>query len=774
MHTKELRNPNCVRCKLSQGVNTVCLMGEGNQHADLMFVGEGPGADEDRSGHPFVGQAGQILNNILREYEIKRSDVYISNSVKCRPTENRRPHVKEIKACRPYLLKEIRIVKPKIIVALGQVAMATLLNTQTFTISAGRGKVYYAPWKATKGIPIIVTYHPAAVKRDNSLIESVFTDFEYFLGILKNGITPRKDCTYRHGVSQFSNVLSIDLETTGLNAFFKGSNVICIGSTDRIFTGYCTKEFSKIIPALSDPKILKIGHNIKFDIKWLKTHGLPFEGQIHDTLVAEHMINENLPSYGLKELAATYTDMGAYSAEFETQMKLNGNDPTKVPIKTLMRYCAEDVDAAMRLYERQVKRLEEEGLNNLFDLTMYGELVMADAEIHGVNVDKERHAYLRQVYKRKIKKYRLKIKKICGKDLANPDSGVQLGKVLVGKLGFPVLRRTKKGRVSVDKVALDKLSRLDKTGIINLILKYRKLRGDYSKYLSSNRVIWQEDGKVHCDFRISGTDTGRYSCVKPNLQQVPRESQIKSMFISSFDGGKIIQIDYDQGELRLLAQYSGDRSLVRAFQDGVDIHTQTAHELYKIPIEEVTEKQRYDAKQLNFSIIYGMGAESFAVKTKMKVQDAKDFMQAYRDSKPGIQQYIREMGNQVIEKGYVENLFGRKRRIPIIDLNNIEEVRFAQRRAVNAPIQSALHDLNVLSMVRLYDWLKSHGAKSKIILAVHDSVVLDAHPKEIDKLVQVAKEIFESPETTVYGFELSVPMTVSIGIGDNWKEASGK
>lgn len=775
MHTKELRNPHCVRCKLSEGVKTVCLMGQGNQQADLMLVGEAPGADEDRAGFPFVGQAGQILNNILREYEIKRSDVYISNSVKCRPAENRRPHVSEIRACRPYLLKEIRIVKPKLIVALGQVAMATLLNTQTFVISSGRGKVHYAPWKATKGIPIIVTYHPAAVKRDNSLIESVFTDFEYFLGILKNGIRPRKKSHYAIGISSCrNNICSIDLETSGLNPFATSSYILCGGSTDRLYTGYCVRSVDKLVPILSDPKILKIGHNIKFDIKWLKTHGFPFEGQIHDTLVAEHMINENLPSYGLKELAATYTDMGAYSAEFENQMKLHKNDPTKIPIKILMRYCAEDVDATYRLYERQIKRLEEEGLNNLFDLTMYGERVMADAEIHGVNVDKERHAYLRGLYKKKIKKLRLKIKKICGKDLVNPDSGIQLGKVLVGKLGFPVLRRTKKGRVSVDKVALDKLSRLDKTGIINLILKYRKLRGDYSKYLSPTRIIWQNDGRVHCDFRISGADTGRYSCVKPNLQQVPRESEIKSMFISTFPEGKIVQIDYDQGELRLLSQYSGDRSLIKAFKDGVDIHTQTAHELYKVSIDKVTEKQRYDAKQLNFSIIYGIGAESFSIKTKMKLQDAKDFMQAYKDSKPGVQKYIRDMSNQIIENGYVQNLFGRKRRIPIIDLNNIEEVRFAQRRAVNAPIQSALHDLNVLSMVRLYDWLESHGFKSKIILAVHDSVILDVHPKETDKVVEISKEIFELPETSVYGFELNVPMTVTIGVGDNWKEASGK
>lgn len=772
--THKFRDPRCTKCKLSEGANTVCLMGRGDIKSKLMFIGEAPGADEDRSGKPFVGAAGQILTNILREYNIQREDVYITNSVKCRPPNNRRPHVAEIQACRSYLLKEIRAVKPKLIVALGQVAMATILDTQTFTIHSGRGKVYYAPWKETEGIPIVVTYHPAAVKRDNSLIEAVFQDFNYFLGILKHGIRKRKPCTYKKGISRSAPVISLDLETSGLNPFIRGSSILCVGTTRRSHYGFCTTNIDKVKDIISDPKILKVGHNIKFDIKWLMSQGYHFVGPIHDTLVGEHMINENLPSFGLKEIAATYTDMGGYSAKIERQLELVGRDIQKVPLKTLMEYCSQDVDAAYRLYERQVDELKEQGLTELFKLTMRGELVMAEAEFHGVNIDKERHKKLQRLFKRKIEEYKEEIKDICGEDLKNPDSSIQLGKVLTGKLGLPIMRRTKGGKVSVDKVALDKLLKVDRTGIIKLILKYRKLRGDYSKYLSPKKVIWQEDGRVHADFRISGTDTGRYSCVKPNLQQVPRESSIKSMFISTFPGGRIVQIDYDQGELRLLAQYSGDPSLIKAFNEGIDIHTQTAHELYNVPFEEVTEKQRYDAKQLNFSILYGMGAASFAVKTKMSKYDADKFIRNYKKSKPGVSNYIRDMSNQIVEQGYVQNLFGRRRRIPVVDLDNIEEVRSAQRRAVNAPVQSALHDLNTLGMVRLHDALKDNKMKSRVIMAVHDSVILDCPKSEVKYVMRMAKEIFENPPTKGYGFELVIPMTVTIKSGKNWKEASGK
>jgi len=766
------RNSNCVLCPLHEGVNTVCLWGRGNLNADIMFVGEAPGADEDRLGEPFVGAAGQILTNILKEFKIERKKVYISNSVKCRPPNNRRPRIKEVRACTHYLLSEINQVKPKLIIALGQLAGSTLLDQADFRVTVSRGKVFYSSYPEAEGIPIVVTYHPAAIKRDNTLIESVFQDFSFFMDILKNGIKERKKCVYKKGVSQVKKRASIDLETTGLNPFNPGSSIICVATTNRSHSGYCTTHIEKVRDIVANPDILKIGHNIKFDIKWFVTHGFKFNGQIHDTIVGEHLLNENLPSYGLKELAAVYTDMGAYSAKLERQLELVGHDPSKVPISTLMDYCSQDVDAAMRFYKAQIPRLKEEGLMPLFGLTMEGEMVMARAEIRGVNIDKKRHEVLHNKYETRIDELREEIKSICGTQLDNPNSGVQLAKVLVGKMGLPALKRTKTGKVSVDEEALKKMLKYDRKGIIKLILRYRNLRGDYTKYLTPARKIWQEDGRVHCEFKIHGTKTGRYSCKNPNLQQVPRESQIKSMFISTHKNGKILQVDYDQGEYRLLAHLSQDRFLLSAFESKEDIHKRTASQLFKVKYENVTDKQRYDAKQLNFSIIYGMGVERFAAATKMRLDDASHFMQSYKDARPGVKQYILDRENEILERGYVENLFGRRRRIPIIDLDDKREVKHAQRQAVNAPIQSALHDINILATTLLDRSIRNKGYTSRIILVVHDSIVLDCPNEEVNDIKKLAKEICENLPTSAYGFELTVPMNVSIGVGSNWKEAS--
>lgn len=766
----EYRNPNCTACPLHEGVKNVCVFGEGSRTAELFLVGEAPGEEEDYANRPFVGRSGKLLRNILSEYKLSEREVYISNSVKCRPPNNRRPHIREVRSCHHYLMKEISYIKPKLIVALGQLAAGVLLDTVKITVTGSRNKCLASPLPALKGIPIIVTYHPSAVIRDNTLIEAVFRDFEFIMKVLKQGAPDRKPCEYRLGVVGPANKeVSIDLETEGLNPFNLESKILCVGTSVRSRTGFCTKDIEMSREIVENPKILKVGHNIKFDMEFLMVRGFDFKGPIYDTMVAEHLINENQPSLGLKELAAQYTDMGAYSTKMEQLIKEYKGDMGKLfaeRSKAVMNYCAQDVDAAWRLRRRQLPILQEQGLMPLCQLVMAGERMIARAEVHGIKIHKKRRLLLKRKFKKNIIKYKQAIKDICGTNLENPDSSVQLGKVLTGKLGLPVLHRTKSGKVSVDERTLKELRKYDRSGVVQLILKYRKLRGDYAKYLS--RIIWQSDGKVHCNIRICGTDTGRYSCTSPNLQAVTRDSPIKTLFKSSYPGGKIISFDYDQGELRLLAHSSQDKKLLKAFKEGLDVHRLTASLLFKVSYFDVTEKQRYVGKTVNFGTMYGMGPDKLAGETGISINQARRFLQEFRESYPGVKQLIRDRGNEILERGYVTSLFNRRRRINILDESDKKEVGRAERQAFNAPIQGGLHDLNILSAVRLATALRNYQAT--IILAVHDQILIDSPPNEIRSVLKIAKEIFEHPDTSQFGFELSVPMPVSAKVGRTWGE----
>lgn len=770
---KDIRNPKCTDCGLCETAKHVCLVGEGNPKADILFVGEAPGADEDDRGRPFVGDAGRLLTNVLAEYKISRRDVYITNAVKCRPPANRKPHVKEIRNCKQYLMAEIKSVKPKLIVGLGRTAMESLLDEKTFTLNSGRGKIFYSPLAEAKGIPIICTYHPAAVKRDNSLITSVFQDFQFILSVLENGVPKRKKCIYKLGVADVEEFVAFDLETTGLNPYVPGSRIIACGTSVKRYTGYCTSKLGKVAGILSNKSILKIGHNIKFDIKWWWLHGGEFDGKIYDTLVAEHLLDENTPSLGLKELAAQYTDMGPYSAELEKTLKEVGG-MENVPFSILSKYCAQDVDATLRLRKRQIPRLIEEGLMPLMYLTMAGEMVMARAEYLGVKVDQFKHRKLEKIYRKRLIKLKQELSDLSNGELENPRSTPQIIKVITKQLKLPIIRRTKTNKPSVNVLSLNELSDADTSGFIKLLLKYRNLRGDYSKYLTLKKTLWEPDGKIHCNFNIAGADTGRYTCTNPNLQQVPKKakSPIKSLFISRYRHGRIVNIDYDQGELRILAQESRDKELIRAFKEKLDIHRLTASKLFAAPYDIITDEERFAAKTINFGIMYGMGIDKLATTTGMSEKEASKFMRDYKAAYIGVKHYIQEKENQILEQGYVTNLFGRRRRINIVDINNIKEVRRAQRQAVNSPIQGGLHDLNVLSMVALSNKLKQLTLKSAIILAVHDSVVLDCPKEETDEVCEVARNIFENPDTSLFNFEFIIPMTCSIGVGENWMEAS--
>lgn len=770
----ELRDPRCRKCPLFATCRTVCLFGHGNETSDVVFVGEAPGESEDHIGRPFVGDAGTLLNNILEEFKINRQNIYITNAVKCRPPNNAQPKVAEIRACRDYLIDEISAINPKLIVALGLVAIKSLMDDTTLKINTSRGKIFYAPFETIKHIPIVVTYHPAGVLRNQDWINPVLSDFEKITKYLKDGIPKKKKVEYFEGVCPVEKRIVFDLETTGLDPFKEGGEIKCIGTTHTSHTGFVTENLDDVKHLLENPKIVKIGHNIKFDIKWCRKHGVKIRGPVRDTMVEAHLLNENEPSFGLKELSAQYTDMGGYTDKIDRVVKLTKGDRSKVPRNILLKYCAADCDAAYRLDELFLPQIKEQGLYPIFKLTMRGLELFSRAELAGVKIDLEHREYLAKVFKKKIDTLYRKIGAASGVEDFNPDSSMQLGALLTGKFGLPIVKQTKKGKVSVDKFALEKLEKIDKSGIVKAILRLRKLNGDYSKYLedTEKKNIISSDGYIHCEYRINGTDTGRYSCVNPNLQQVTKESPIKEIFISRFVPGRIVQIDYDQGELRLLAQYTQDSTLLESFRHGRDIHTTTASKIFGVKFDSVTPQQRFAAKTINFGILYGMGPDKLSNTLGISITKAASFIRDYYANLKDVTKWKKDREREILETGQVTSLFGRKRRIPIVDENNKKALFKAQRQAVNAPIQGALHDLNILFATSLDNFLRRHNYQSIIILSVHDSIILDCPEEEVKEVEKIAKKLASEVDTSEFGFSFNVPLTVSIGHGVNWKEAS--
>ena len=769
----QVRNERCTGCGLYAECKHVCLTGVGNPNAKLFLVGEAPGREEDQIGRPFVGKAGQLLDSILATFDLTRKDVFISNAVKCRPVNNKAPLLDHIRACRHYLIEEILLVKPTLVLALGATAMKSLLQVNEYKLGENRGAIFYLPEDAT--IPILGTYHPAGILRNNEWLTPAVQDFEKALGYVENGIPEKKDAKYFKGVAgkYFHEALTLDVETTSLNMFSSDERILCLGTCDEAYKAYCTDDLESARKAL-ELETRKVGHNLKFDWKWLYSRGYTVRGPWFDTLVAAHMLNENLPAYGLKELVLSNTDMGRYSEKMERAVKLMEGEYAAVPASIREKYCAMDVDATHRLYDLYYPQLREQGLWPLFQLTMQGEQVMASAEYQGVKIDEERREYLQVVYSKRLDSIRKKIRDISGDDKFNPQSSAQLGRLLTGKMGFPILKQTKEGKVAVDKEVLAQLLPLDKTGIIDLIQRLRITSKLFGIYLSPKSHLVSEDGRVHATFKIHGAVTGRYSCVDPNLQQVPKKSEIKSMFVSKFPGGKIVQVDYDQGELRMLAQYCHDPLLLDTFKKGQDIHAQTAASVFGKGLEGISNDERAVGKTVNFAILYGIGDYSLGKKLGVLPHTANKYISNYFKRHKKVNDYIQAKHREIIETGEVTSLYGRKRRIVVADYTNSGLVASAKRQAANSPIQGALHETNVASMVAVARSLQRDNMKSHYVMEVHDAGFFDCPADEVEEVERRIKAIYPRPDTSEFGFEFDIPLPVSISSGSTWKEASDR
>ncbi|MFN3272768.1 MAG: DNA polymerase I [Cloacibacterium caeni] len=521
-------------------------------------------------------------------------------------------------------------------------------------------------------------------------------------------------------------------------------------------------------PFFEKKEILKIAHNLKFDYKVLKHYGIEVEGAIFDTMIAHYLLNPD-GRHGMDYLSEIYLNYKPVSIESLIGKKgKNQGTLRDVSLEEQTNYAAEDADVTFQLYEIFAPQLKKEGVEDLFyHIEMPLMRVLAKMEFAGISLDENWLIQESKDLENDLKNLETKIFELCGEEF-NMNSPKQLGEILFEKLKLdPKAKKNKTGQYATSEDILQKLA--SKHEIIQYILEYRtyqKLKSTYVDALPNQ--IDKDTKRVHTNFSQTTAATGRLASLNPNLQNIPirtlRGQQIRGAFVAD-EGNKLISADYSQIELRLIAEISGEENMIKAFQNGEDIHASTAAKLFKIPIEEVTKTQRSQAKTVNFGIIYGQGAFALAEQTGLSRTEAKQLIDSYYETYPKLKIWMAEQVAKARKLGYVETILGRKRHLKDINSNNFVVKGHAERNAVNAPIQGSAADIIKLAMIKIQEVLEQERLKTKMLLQVHDELVFEAPENEVEIAKKLIKENMEN------AYKTEVPLLVEVGVGKNWLEA---
>ncbi len=578
-----------------------------------------------------------------------------------------------------------------------------------------------------------------------------------------------------------AGTFAVDLETTSLNplearivglSFSWREGFACYVPVrapifDRLELSE-TDVLEALRPILENESLRKVGQNIKYDLLVLRGAGIELKGVFFDTMVAAYLLNPSERQHNLDLLSLEYLNYKKIPTS-----QLIGKRGSKqlsmadVPVDQIAIYACEDADITWRLYQLLEPKLDEAGLAQLFyDVEMPLVLVLADMEHWGVKLDV---AYLREMSRQlegQLRELESKIYELAGERF-NISSPKQLSVVLFEKLKLPARRRTKTG-YSTDARVLEELAR--KHPLPKLLLEYRELAKLKSTYVDAlPQMVNPRTGRVHTSFNQTVTATGRLSSSEPNLQNIPIRTEIGRQIRRAFvpeKGHLLLDADYSQIELRIMAHLSGDVRLRESFERGEDVHTRTAALVFGIEPEEVTPDHRRRAKEVNFGIMYGMGAYGLARRLEITPDEAQQFITGYFASYPQVHEFIMRTIQRAREQRYVTTLLNRRRRLPDILSENQRVREFAERTAINTPIQGTAADLIKVAMIRIWRELKKRGLRTKMILQVHDELVFEVPTEELEEVRELVRREMEG------AIKLDVPVKVEIGVGRNWLEAA--
>jgi uracil-DNA glycosylase family 4 len=784
----KIRNPKCRLCSLHEEAEHVCLMGTGSKRAKIMIVGEAPGAREDEEHRAFVGPAGQLLDEVLQRARLDRSDVYITNSCKCRPPGNRTPDRSEITTCSDaYLRAEIDKVDPDFILALGNSALYAL--TRRTGITRAR-----ADLTTVAGRKIFPVFHPAYILRQPQHRGDLDADFARFGQIIrgedkapKTKVRVVKTLGQLRGVCRILETqpeIAYDIETNELQEWREDSAIVSIAITtvpgESIFVPLWHREspwkddWQEVLRILkpiferSDAKY--IAHNGKFDARWLAQFGI-YVLQTFDTMLSAHMLNENRPKE-LKSLAQTLLGVPPW-AEHKRNLQ-------NMVMWRLALYNGRDTDYTFQLrdqFREEIRKPEERRSARVFvKLMMPASNALTRVERRGMWLDQERWEVryaealrIREGYREAMLKHVPKSKRRT----INFNSHPQVAQWFFRDLELPILERTERGAPSTKESVLLQLAK--RHAAPRAMLEYRRVEKWITTYFRPYGENHDKHSRIHTSYRLFGTVTGRLSSSGPNLQQVPRDKFVRSL-LGAPRHWSFVEADYSQIELRIAAWLANESVMRRAFHTGADLHLQTAAATTgKFP-GEITSEERKKAKAVNFGFLYGMGHRRFVdyaldnydveVTEEEAYATRERFFQAY----PGLRPWHDRQRRLVQRYGFVSSPFGRMRRLPTVWSEDRGLRAEAERQAINSPVQSCASDFMLLSLIRLEDLLRPRVAF--IVGTIHDAIGFQILNSEVDEYIPLIKRIMEDTKVAErkFGVRPSVPIEVEVKVGQHWGE----
>ena len=570
--------------------------------------------------------------------------------------------------------------------------------------------------------------------------------------------------------------VSIDTETTSTDAISAELVGLSFSAEEKkafyVAVPANYEEALKIVqifkPLYESDKIMKIGQNIKYDYEVLTKYGVTLQGKMFDTMIAHYLIQPEL-HHNMDYMAETL--LGYQTIHIEEllgpkgkkQKNMRDLSPTDI-----YEYAAEDADITLRLKNVLEPRLKELGVEELFwNIEMPLVRVLADMELNGVCLDTEALQDTSKIFTERMKQYEQEIYKEAGEEF-NISSPKQVGEILFGKLQImDKPKKTKTGQYVTSEEVLQSLE--SKSPIVRNILNYRGMKKLLSTYIDAlPKLINPRTGHIHTSFNQALTATGRLSSSDPNLQNIPVRTddgkEIRKCFIPE-EGCLFFSADYSQIELRIMAHLSEDENMMEAFREGHDIHRATAAKIWHVDIDKVTDAQRKKAKQANFGIIYGITTYGLAQRMDIPNGEAKELIEGYFRTFPKVQAYMEHAKEVARAKGYAETLFHRRRYLADINSRNATVRGFAERNAINAPIQGTEADIIKVAMVRIWERFKKEGIRSKMILQVHDELNFSVFPEEREQVERIVIEEMQN------AYPLNVPLIADAGWGKNWLEA---
>jgi len=882
-------------------VRNRCVQEDGWSPVDVLCVGEAPGANEDKTATPFVGQSGTLLRGAIEalcdttvddkgDALLSKSQFGFTNIARCRPPRNKKPGKTIAQSCLPHLYREIKARKPKVLVALGGVALEYL--TGQTGITTFNGRVLDCSIEGFEDIKVVACIHPAYVcrmdhemprfieafemVRDVALgdYESLPGEGEYFVLDTLDGVRELIDFYREDGTK-----VAVDTETGSLYWFqTEFPALLCFSLTNRVGEAYVIpldhqdspwriggpmehereELFELIGGLLEDPEIEKVLQNGKFDHK----HMLEATGyalvNYRDTMLTHLVLDERKGTHGLKQLAYGFTGMGGYDEPMgqyrATHPEANpkrGGSFANIPGDILFPYAAMDADVTLRVDDAL---LEHPDYTSNPQLQMLAETflpalsaALADMEFEGAQIDPDVVELLDEKYttemavKRQevaefpeVKDYASDPNKIGDAGVFNPGSGPQLQQVLFGIMGETPIHLTKGGR---ERVALrynnavakwrakrkgskprfqssvrasvkaeewnlfstdaEVLHELERNGneLCPLILQYREAETLFGTFVKPLKYNLDPFGRIHGNFNIHGTVTGRLSSDDPNLQNIPNKggALIKSAYVSRFgDEGLIGQADYSQVELRVAASLFNETAMIDTYIRGEDMHLNTALDLFSMTKEQYEaldsheqKRRRTQAKRINFGILYGGGPPALQAALRkegdfLSLDECEALVERYFEVRPKLKAGIEALEAEVCASGYLESFTGRRRRIPEVFSEDDQIVSRALRQSVNFPVQNGASEMTLMSLVLIWNEMQEKGYLSKMILTVHDSIIFDLYVDEAYEVMALAKYVMEHvvelSAEVLPGLDwswLKVPIVSDCEIGVNWKTLVG-